>query len=713
MLKLAVGQCAGTDSVAVTQSALAQCRAQLGEAEPQAVMVVAAGEFDLAQVGATVQKAWPAVALVGCTSAGDFSSAHGFDEDSVLLLCLGGDELLIAAGVVRELSRIAPQHLESRIHEALTAARRPEAPPESLCLLFPAGLTHGLEAVLTKLQELLAPGCVVFGGLSGLPASSEPTGSMQLFGEEALHDSMPFLLLSGRQGPIDYGFSVSNSWTPVGVRQRITSSSGYVIHRIGERTALDFYRHYLGSHTLPSPEFPLAVYQPDGETFALHVPLKADLLTGSITYTSVIAEGSIIQLTEVVRARLLDQLPQAVDQACAQLATRPAVALAFSCMTRRQLLASQTDQEVQLLMRQLPAQVPLFGFYALGEISPSVRMGPSLLHTSSLVTLIIGSAEPAGSRPAARPLPTAATGPMAQSPVRDLFRATPSGYTELLDAARGIEPTLLARRLARAELALQRMEASRDLSSTLLRTINCEIDAARRLIEEQNLTLSRLNAQLAEEKQKSEQLLLNILPADVAEELKRSGHVEPVYYESASVLFTDFTGFTHIASQMSPAALIAELDFYFCAFDRIMERHGLEKLKTIGDAYMAAAGVPTPSTTHAIDAARAAWEIRQLMEQVVAEKQQRGEPHWNVRIGINTGPLMAGVIGRKKFAYDVWGNTVNIASRLESTSQPGRINIAASTYERIKHGFRCEPRGKITAKNAGEIDMYFIVEPLP
>lgn len=712
MLKLAVGQCAGTSGATATQAALAQCRTQLAGAVPQAVIVAASGEFDLAQVAATVRRCWAGVALVGCTSAGDFSSQLGFDEDSVMLLCLAGDDLVITAGVVRDLSRIAPQELEPKLAAALAAARLPEAPPESLCLLFPAGMSHGLEAVLTTLQTLLAPGCAVFGGLSGLPASSDPASSMQLFGEEALRDSMPLLLLSGRRGPIDYGFSVSNSWTPVGTRQTVTSAQGYTVHRIGNRSALDFYRYYLGSHTLPSPEFPLAVFQPDGESFALRVPHKADLLTGSITYTSVIPEGSIVQLTEVVRARMLDQLPAAVAQARAQLVTQPAVALAFSCMTRRQLLASQTSQEVQLLRQELPPHVPLFGFYALGEIAPLVRGGPSLLHSSSLVTLLLGSPEPAAARPPPPAAQPATAEPRAQPRIWDLFRASPTGYGELLSAALATEPALLARRHARAELALQRMEASKDLSSALLRTINFEIDAARRLIEEQNATLSRLNAQLADEKQKSEQLLLNILPNDVADELKRSGHVEPVYYGSASVLFTDFTGFTHIASQMSPAELIAELDFYFSAFDRIMERHGLEKLKTIGDAYMAAGGVPIPSTTHAVDAARAAWEILQLMEQVVADKQRRGEPYWNVRIGINTGPLMAGVIGRKKFAYDVWGNTVNIASRLESTSQPGRINVAASTYELIKHCFRCQPRGKITAKNAGEIDMYFIVEEI-
>ncbi len=710
MLKIAVGQCAGISGEGVSQSAIAQCRAQLGDAVPQAVLVVAAGEFDLGQIGTTVRLAWPGVAVVGCSSAGDFSSALGFDEDSVLLLCLAGDELLITAGVVRDLSGTPPQELESKLRAALEAARLPGAPPESLCLLFPAGLSHGLESILETLQPLLAPGCIMFGGLSGLPPSADRAGSMQLFGEASLRDSMPLLLVSGRRGPVDYGFSVSNSWTPVGARQTVTSAQGYTIHRIGQRTALDFYRYYLGSHGLPSPEFPLAVFQPEGDSFALRVPIHADLQTGSITYTSLIPEGSCVQLTEVVRARLLDQIPEAVARARAQLVTQPAVALAFSCMTRRQILASQTHQEVQCIRQQLPPNVPLFGFYALGEIAPLVRGGPSLLHSSSLVTLLLGSPEPATSRPLPCAPPSAAPEPPAPPAIRELFRTATSRYEDLLSVACATEPELLRRRFARAELALQRMEASKDLSSTLLRTINFEIDAARRVIEEQNATLSRLNAQLAEEKSKSDQLLLNILPTDVADELKRSGHVEPVYYASASVLFTDFTGFTQVAGQMSPAELIAELDFYFSAFDRIMERHGLEKLKTIGDAYMAAAGVPTPSATHALDAARAAWEILQLMQQVIADKQRRGELHWNVRIGINTGPLMAGVIGRKKFAYDIWGNTVNIASRLESTSQPGRINISASTYEQIKHCFRCQPRGKITAKNAGEIDMYFIEE---
>src|SRR5262249_23715232 len=140
--------------------------------------------------------------------------------------------------------------------------------------------------------------------------------------------------------------------------------------------------------------------------------------------------------------------------------------------------------------------------------------------------------------------------------------------------------------------------------------------------------LRAINAQLAEEKKKSEQLLHNILPHDVAEELKRTGRVEPVYYDSVSVLFTDFKDFTRVAGRLSPAELIKQLDFYFSEFDRIVERHGLEKLKTIGDAYMCAGGVPTPNTTHAVDAVAAAWEIQRFAAAVLRDRQPRGEPCW-------------------------------------------------------------------------------------
>jgi class 3 adenylate cyclase len=220
--------------------------------------------------------------------------------------------------------------------------------------------------------------------------------------------------------------------------------------------------------------------------------------------------------------------------------------------------------------------------------------------------------------------------------------------------------------------------------------------------------LQQLYAQIEIEKQKSDQLLLNILPLAIAEELKQTGKVKPVHYESASVLFTDFKNFTELAENLSPQALVDELDHCFSCFDQFIEAHNLEKLKTIGDSYMCVGGIPTSNRTHAIDTILAALNLRAFMEWRKIEKMQTNEPYWEIRIGIHSGSLLAGVIGNKKFAYDVWGDTVNIAARMESSGIPGTINVSQSTFELTQDFFEFEHRGKINAKNKGEIDMYIV-----
>ena len=216
-----------------------------------------------------------------------------------------------------------------------------------------------------------------------------------------------------------------------------------------------------------------------------------------------------------------------------------------------------------------------------------------------------------------------------------------------------------------------------------------------------------------QEKEKSEKLLLNILPRDVALELREKGYTEPIMHDCVSVLFTDFQGFTKIAEKMEPAKLIEELDRCFSYFDSIVDRYNLEKLKTIGDSYMCAGGVPISNKTNAIDCILAAMEIQSFMLQMKKDKIQNSLPYWELRLGIHTGPLVAGVIGEKKFAYDVWGDTVNTASRMESSGTPNRINISGVTYSKVKDFFHCEYRGKINAKNKGEIDMYYVNGLLP
>lgn len=222
-----------------------------------------------------------------------------------------------------------------------------------------------------------------------------------------------------------------------------------------------------------------------------------------------------------------------------------------------------------------------------------------------------------------------------------------------------------------------------------------------------------LTRNLNQERRKSDRLLLNVLPEPVALELKRNDRVAPLDYDSASVLFTDFVGFTAIAERLTPQGLIEELDGCFRLFDRIARGHNLEKIKTIGDAYMAAGGVPEPNETHAVDCVLAALEIRRAMSERMARSAAAGRPHWQLRIGINTGRLVAGVIGREKFAYDVWGDTVNTASRLESSGEAGEINVSRATYEAVREFFVCEPRGLVEAKGKGEIEMYFVRDIRP
>jgi len=212
---------------------------------------------------------------------------------------------------------------------------------------------------------------------------------------------------------------------------------------------------------------------------------------------------------------------------------------------------------------------------------------------------------------------------------------------------------------------------------------------------------------IEKEKDRSDDLLLNILPEETAQELKENGKVEAKQFNAVTVLFTDFKGFTQYSENLSPQALVETIGFYFSKFDEIIEKHGLEKIKTIGDAYMCAGGLPFPTEDHAHKMVRAAIEIAAFVDET-KKNENATEKIFDIRIGINSGPVVAGVVGSKKFAYDIWGDTVNVASRMESMSEPGKINISENTYSLIKEEFDCEYRGEIEAKNRGKLKMYFV-----
>ena len=214
------------------------------------------------------------------------------------------------------------------------------------------------------------------------------------------------------------------------------------------------------------------------------------------------------------------------------------------------------------------------------------------------------------------------------------------------------------------------------------------------------------------ERKKAEELLLNILPQEIATELKDKGVAKPRSYNMVTVLFTDFKGFTKISEKLSPEQIVDRLNYFFQKFDEIVEKHNMEKIKTIGDGYMCAGGIPIENTSNPIDAVRAGLEMQSFVKEWNKEQERKGLPTFELRVGINTGPLVAGVIGKNKFAYDVWGDTVNLASRMESSGEVGKVNISGITHTWVKYQFECVYRGKVEAKNKGEVDMYFVEREL-
>jgi len=213
---------------------------------------------------------------------------------------------------------------------------------------------------------------------------------------------------------------------------------------------------------------------------------------------------------------------------------------------------------------------------------------------------------------------------------------------------------------------------------------------------------------IAKEKQRSEELLLNILPEETAEELKATGSAKAKSFDQVSVMFTDFKNFTQASEKLSAEELVEEINYCYSEFDKIITKYGIEKIKTIGDSYMCAGGLPAPNSTHATDVVKAGLEMQEFIAKNKAKRESTGQPFFELRLGIHTGPVVAGIVGIKKFAYDIWGDTVNTASRMESSGEVGKVNVSGPTYEIIKDQFKCIHRGKIKAKNKGEIDMYFV-----
>jgi len=227
-------------------------------------------------------------------------------------------------------------------------------------------------------------------------------------------------------------------------------------------------------------------------------------------------------------------------------------------------------------------------------------------------------------------------------------------------------------------------------------------------VHERTQEIEKQKEIIEEAKAQSDALLLNIMPEEIADELKKYGKSYARKYDQVSVLFADIKGFTSIAEKLTPVKLVTLLDEMFGAFDNITAKYGMEKIKTIGDAYMCASGLPQIDNENPVKSVKAALDMLHFIKEFGAANKIQNLPVFEIRIGIHTGPLVAGVVGHKKFAYDIWGDAVNLASRLEQYSEAGKLNISGETYNLIKEHFDCTHRGKIETKSKGLIDMYFV-----
>ena len=476
MIKVGLGQAEGLDTQRAIQDAISHCRQQLEGYEPQAGIVFAGVEFNHRQMLDEINRNFPEIDLIGCTTAGEFSSSFGFSDNSMSLMVFYSDDVEIRAGVGQDLS----QDPEAAVKSAISLARQRLSQKESLCLAFPDAFNKSANIVIDTLNEELGSHCPVFGGCAARQ-SDVHSPILQFYRNQILEDSIPLLLIAG---PIEYAFSIANSWKPVGKPAKVTEAEGRIVKRIGDFRALDFYYHYLGEHSDPAIEFPLAVYE-DDEHFYLRAPIRYDINSRSVTFTEMIPQGATVQLTEAIRDVIVGDTEMTTntltsDCSCLQ----PAFAAAFSCSLRKEALGTRTSEELQILQRFLPPHLPVIGFYGYGEISPLVRGQQSFFHNATLVTVLLGTRDQASVLDKITP----------QSLPRPAYQAELRGKE--LPEQRAIdslkeENEFLRKKLARSEAYRKRLEDIKELNTTLHRKIIQEIDTARREIQLKEVALRK------------------------------------------------------------------------------------------------------------------------------------------------------------------------------------------------------------------------------
>jgi PAS domain S-box-containing protein len=426
-----------------------------------------------------VLESLPGTSLIGCTTAGDFSRNYGFSDDSITLILFCSDTIEIRAGLGRNVSW---DH-KNAIRSAVSQAREGLTQSASLCIALPDLFYNSANQLVEELSGELR--CTVVGGFAArqvvdddVTVSDLPERPIaQFYGGEILNDALPILLFGG---PVEFAFSVANSWIPVGQKAKVTQSAGREVKRIGELKALDFYRHYLGEHADPAKEFPLAVCEPGQERFYLRVPVHYDDRTGAISFSEAIPVGATVQITESVRDHLIEDARGSTESLYHSYPDKHAVlALAFSCCLRKEALGTRVEEELSVLRETLSLSTAIAGFYSNGEIAPLSPGDRSFFHNATLVTVLIGERGQEH-----KDGETTENESANRRRYKDIDVPEDHLHEDLKR-----ENEFLKRKLARSEVYRRRLEDVKDLNASLHRKLIHEIDAAKQEIEQKEKAL--------------------------------------------------------------------------------------------------------------------------------------------------------------------------------------------------------------------------------
>jgi len=476
MIIASLGQTEDIDTQRAVEHAISQCRQQLNGHAPQAGIVFAGINFDHRLMLDHINGSFPDLALIGCTTAGEFSSSYGFSDDSIALMVFYTDQIEITAGIGRRLSENPSLSVKSAVNQAKNNLSQ----QASLCLALPDGYNRSFDPIMKMLNQELGQDCPVFGGAAGTLWHEKDT-IFQFYNDEVLQDSMPILVFGG---PLEYAFSIANSWKPVGKRAKVNASEGRTVKQIADVSAIDFYRHYLGDHTEPAREFVLAVYEENSEHFYLRAPITYNP-DGSITFSESVPMGATVQLTEAIREFMIDDTKASVKKLSADIGKfHPVFGLAFSCAFRKDILGTRVGEELKILQDNLPTQVPVCGFYSFGEIAPLVKDQASFYHGATLVTLLVGQGNGEDfQRHMSEPSQQHENEPSGSA---DIQVDDSQAYDQLKQANE-----FLKRKLNRSEIYRQRLEEIKDFNARMHHKIIQEVDDARREIQQKEAALRK------------------------------------------------------------------------------------------------------------------------------------------------------------------------------------------------------------------------------